>query len=228
MNLIRPLYKRISRQSRLMQAQWDRGEDVLRVEREVNQFRRYVPERYLKKVTSLSTPLQPIIRSIFKQTPCTPQSLGQGFELYKVLGRRLTALSKLVYTSSSETVTGDIYIGAVISCATSNATGEHIFFYTITIKNYSESKTYQLLTRHWEISDSNGDMQTVDGPGVVGKTPVLAPGQEHKYTSSASLKSPVGVMSGSYGMKDVQSGEEFKAIILPFGLIFETAKHLSS
>ena len=78
---------------------------------------------------------------------------------------------------------------------------EHFLFaYTITISNTSDEPA-QLFTRYWEITDGNGEVSEVHGAGVVGKQPVIQPGESYTYTSSAMLETPVGTMQGAYTFK---------------------------
>ena len=93
---------------------------------------------------------------------------------------------------------------------------EWFFLYTITITNEG-TETAQLVTRHWIITDGTGHVEEVRGPGVVGKQPVLAPGESFTYTSGCPLATPFGVMEGSYQMV-TGNGEEFDAKIAPFTL----------
>jgi ApaG protein len=90
------------------------------------------------------------------------------------------------------------------------------FLYTITIVNEG-AEPVQLLTRHWVITDGTGHVEEVRGPGVVGKQPVLRPGESFEYTSGCPLSTPFGVMEGTYQMV-TDSGEEFDARIAPFTL----------
>ena len=90
------------------------------------------------------------------------------------------------------------------------------FSYQVRISNESE-RTAQLVSRKWIITDGNGDTQQIQGPGVVGEQPVLAPGDEFEYTSFCPLPTPVGSMHGSYRMV-LESGESFDATIEPFSL----------
>lgn len=71
----------------------------------------------------------------------------------------------------------------------------YFWTYTITLRNRN-GETVQLIDRHWEIVDETGARQVVDGPGVVGEQPVLAPGEQFRYTSGVPLFTPSGVMSG--------------------------------
>ena len=80
-----------------------------------------------------------------------------------------------------------------------------VFAYRVRLKNQS-SQTVQLISRHWIITDSNGETAEVKGEGVVGKQPVLAPGEEHEYMSGSHLKSPMGTMEGSYQMQILDGG----------------------
>ena len=88
------------------------------------------------------------------------------------------------------------------------------FLYTITIANEGH-EIVQLLTRHWIITDATGRIEEVRGPGVVGKQPILKPGESFTYTSGCPLNTPFGVMQGTYQMV-TDAGEHFDATIAPF------------
>ncbi len=94
--------------------------------------------------------------------------------------------------------------------------GEYFWAYTIEITNRS-SRTVQLRTRHWRITDGLGRKQEVRGPGVVGKQPVLKPGESFEYTSGVPLPTPSGFMTGTYGMV-TDNGELFDIAIPTFSL----------
>ncbi len=91
------------------------------------------------------------------------------------------------------------------------------FNYIIIITNQSKS-TVQLKTRHWRVFDSLSSDIIIDGEGVVGKKPLLKPGDSYKYSSGCLITSPVGAMRGFYNMVDVNSGKKFKAYIPTFKL----------
>lgn len=93
---------------------------------------------------------------------------------------------------------------------------EWFFAYTIRIANESD-RTAQLLSRHWVITDGNGKVEEVRGPGVVGKQPILGPGEDFEYTSACPLKTSFGVMEGTYQMVS-PDGEHFDVRIAPFSL----------
>jgi len=92
----------------------------------------------------------------------------------------------------------------------------YFFSYHVRISNVG-TETAQLVSREWFITDGNGDTQRVQGPGVVGEKPVLAPGEEFEYSSFCPLTTPVGAMQGSYRMV-LQNGDSFEAEIAPFSL----------
>ena len=92
----------------------------------------------------------------------------------------------------------------------------YFFSYHVRISNIGQ-ETAQLLSRVWIITDSDGEVQTVEGPGVVGEQPVLQPGQSFTYTSGCPLRTPFGVMEGTYQML-TPTGEQFDAKIAPFTL----------
>ncbi|MBS1261581.1 MAG: Protein ApaG [Calditrichaeota bacterium] len=83
----------------------------------------------------------------------------------------------------------------------------YVFSYHVTIRNESDRRV-QLLKRHWVIINGEGDRQEVRGPGVVGFTPTLAPGEEFSYSSYCPLDTEFGTMEGSYRMRD-DDGEYF-------------------
>lgn len=97
------------------------------------------------------------------------------------------------------------------------------FAYFVTIANEGATRV-QLKRRHWIITDGNGKVQDVEGPGVVGEEPVLEPGQEHRYQSGAVLTTPVGTMEGTYEMHEA-GGRVFQAEIPRFALHQPGALH---
>jgi len=94
--------------------------------------------------------------------------------------------------------------------------GEYVFSYHICIHNKGEQAA-QLLSRKWQITDADGDITEVQGDGVIGQQPVIAPKQEHRYSSFSVLKTKVGCMQGSYQMR-TEDGVEFEAKIPMFTL----------
>lgn len=94
--------------------------------------------------------------------------------------------------------------------------GEWFFLYQVTITNEG-TQPVKLVSRHWIITDANGEVQEVKGPGVVGEQPSLAQGEHFQYTSGCPLSTPFGSMSGSYQMVR-PTGEQFDAEIAPFSL----------
>ena len=102
------------------------------------------------------------------------------------------------------------------------ADGRWLFAYEITLHNRS-GETVQLLNRHWVITNGEGAVDEVRGPGVVGQQPVLAPGDAFTYTSGCPLDTPVGTMHGEYEMLVVATGERFDAIVAPFRLAVPSA-----
>lgn len=100
---------------------------------------------------------------------------------------------------------------------------KYLFSYTITIINLGEQAA-KLETRHWIITDANGKISEVQGAGVVGETPTIAPNTAYQYTSGTVLDTPLGIMHGNYGMVS-ETGERFNAIIKPFRLAMPGLLH---
>ena len=91
-----------------------------------------------------------------------------------------------------------------------------VWAYTVRIENRGSDKV-QLVSRHGKITNARGRMEEVKGPGVVGKTPVLQPGQVFEYTSGCPLDTSSGFMTGTYQMV-TESGEKFDIRIPMFSL----------
>ena len=91
------------------------------------------------------------------------------------------------------------------------------FSYKVSIHNLGVNKV-QLLSRHWNIKDGLGREKAINGEGVIGKKPIIDPGESYKYKSYCPLKTEFGSMNGFYTMKD-EEGNLFKTSIPHFGLI---------
>ena len=93
----------------------------------------------------------------------------------------------------------------------------YAFGYTVTIENQSKDSV-QLNARHWEIYDALNNIEIVSGEGVIGKKPVLKPGESHTYSSGSLLTSPFGAMQGHYDMINLTTTKNFEVIIPSFKL----------
>jgi ApaG protein len=100
--------------------------------------------------------------------------------------------------------------------------GRYFFAYRIRISNLGE-QTVQLISRHWVITDGHGNVEHVQGPGVVGEQPVLEPGESFEYTSFCPLPTPIGSMHGTYQMVTTAGNARFDAAIAPFSLAVPSA-----
>ena len=119
----------------------------------------------------------------------------------------------------SEAVTQNIRVEVLSRYSAENSKpieDEWVFEYTVRITNEGQD-TVQLLSRHWIITDGLDRVREVKGPGVVGKQPVLAPGESFKYSSWCPLKTPTGSMNGTYQMIRAD-GTQFDIEIAPFAL----------
>jgi ApaG protein len=98
-----------------------------------------------------------------------------------------------------------------------------VFSCTITIRNEGRVPA-RLLTRHWIVTDANGNVKETRGDGVVGEQPYLKPGQGFRYSTGAVIETPVGTMQGSYQMV-ADDGQQFDAQIAPFRLAMPGVLH---
>jgi len=119
----------------------------------------------------------------------------------------------------SEAVTHEIRVEVLSRYSAENSRpleDNWIFQYTVRITNQG-AETVQLVSRHWIITDGLGHTEEVQGPGVVGEQPVLAPGESFQYSSLCPLKTPTGSMRGTYQMAQAD-GNQFDIEIAPFAL----------
>lgn len=91
------------------------------------------------------------------------------------------------------------------------------FSYSITIENQSNDSV-QLVSRHWKIFDSLKDLNIVEGEGVIGKKPILAPKKSYTYSSYCNLTSPIGSMKGFFNMINFTTTKNFRVYIPSFQL----------
>ncbi|NME67521.1 Co2+/Mg2+ efflux protein ApaG [Flammeovirga aprica] len=95
----------------------------------------------------------------------------------------------------------------------------YVFSYKIKIENLSANKI-QLLRRNWEITDITGEVRNVvNGKGVVGKEPIMIPGESFEYNSGCHFPSPCGKMSGTYVMRKIEDNTLFEVQIPEFTLV---------
>lgn len=91
------------------------------------------------------------------------------------------------------------------------------FGYKVTIENQSKDSV-QLNSRYWKVLDALNNVEIIEGEGVIGKKPVLKPGESHTYNSGCLLTSPFGAMQGHYNMVNFSNTKKFKVIIPTFKL----------
>ena len=121
--------------------------------------------------------------------------------------------------AGSEAETRGVRVSVETAYSAEHSSPQHnrwFFLYTIRITNEGE-ETCQLVSRHWIIRNATGEVEEVEGPGVVGEQPVLEPGHSFEYTSGCPLDTPFGSMEGSYQMV-TSEGAEFDAEIARFDL----------
>ena len=127
--------------------------------------------------------------------------------------------------ANSDTVTEGIRVQAAAQFIPSDSNPEQkqfIYAYKIVITNEGTRRA-KLKSRHWIILDADNHREDVRGPGVVGKTPDLAPGERFEYTSGCPLRTAWGTMEGTYTMER-EGGEPFEAVIGRFFLVPSSPK----
>ncbi|HEX7071165.1 MAG TPA: Co2+/Mg2+ efflux protein ApaG [Rhodothermales bacterium] len=89
-----------------------------------------------------------------------------------------------------------------------------VFGYHIKIQN-GGTEPVQLLRRRWLIRDQDGNVEQVEGAGVVGKQPLIEAGGVHAYSSFSVIRTFEGTMEGTYVMRR-STGDEFEIAIPRF------------
>ena len=129
------------------------------------------------------------------------------------------------YPLMSDQTTHGVRVGANAFYLPDESTpedNEFVFGYRIVILNESD-RTVTLQTRHWDLIDAEGELREVDGEGVVGQKPNLAPGEAFKYHSFAVLPTPWGTMEGHYNFRAEDNQEQLQVAIGRFYLTQEAA-----
>lgn len=122
--------------------------------------------------------------------------------------------------TSSDTTTEEVRVQvfpAYLSEQSSPEANRFSFSYKVVITNCGDISV-KLLSRHWLIINSDGDHETVEGPGVIGYTPELEPGESFEYASHCPINTPWGTMEGHYTMRKAD-GKIFEAKIGRFYLV---------
>ncbi len=122
-------------------------------------------------------------------------------------------------SSSSEAITSGIRVKVESFYVPDRSDPEDdtwFFGYRVTIQN-DGSDVVQLLSRHWVITDGEGRVEEVRGPGVIGEQPILRPGESFQYVSACPLTTAFGTMQGTYTMVN-DAGVRFDVEIAPFAL----------
>lgn len=94
----------------------------------------------------------------------------------------------------------------------------YVFTYKVNIENQS-STTIKLIKRYWEVYDAGDIPKVIQGEGVVGRKPIIEPGEKHEYVSGCNLKSGLGKMKGLYLMEVLKTGKLIEVKIPEFQLI---------
>jgi ApaG protein len=122
---------------------------------------------------------------------------------------------------TSDTTTRGVRIEVQSFYMPERSAPKYLFEYHVRISNVG-TETAQLISREWIITNADGEVERVKGPGVVGEQPILTPGASFEYRSFCPLKTSVGSMHGSYQMVTA-GGDRFDAIISPFTLAVPNA-----
>ena len=123
----------------------------------------------------------------------------------------------IVYGNSDQQSNIDIQVKSFYLPSQSDIkVNKHVFAYTVYITNHGENGV-QLRSRHWQIRDNLGTESSIDGVGVLGMLPYIAPGEAFQYTSGAMIQTEKGFIKGNYGMMDT-NGTQFMVEIPEFVL----------
>jgi ApaG protein len=121
-----------------------------------------------------------------------------------------------MYTASTRSITVTVN-PSYLEEESTPSDNEFRWAYHVRIENNGPAPV-KLLSRYWRITDAQGQIKEVRGPGVVGEQPVLQPGHAFEYQSWTPLTTPSGIMVGAYQMEERFSGELFDVAIPAFSL----------
>jgi len=93
---------------------------------------------------------------------------------------------------------------------------QFLFAYQVLLRN-EDVRPVRVLGRSWKVIDADGQCMEISGPGVVGRMPVLMPGEEFEYISHCPLQTRWGTMEGSFRFER-DSGEEITVPVNRFCL----------
>jgi ApaG protein len=99
----------------------------------------------------------------------------------------------------------------------STAVFHYTFGYDVVIRN-DGAEPATLIARHWVITDANGHVDEVRGPGVVGQSPTIEPGTSFRYSSGTTLRTATGTIQGTYLM-ELDDGTRFDAVVEACALV---------
>lgn len=167
--------------------------------------------------------LRSLVRSRFRGAPsgaAASEELDVGFAALALLNRRLALLEAQAVDPTSDSVTNGVRVLVKSELKEPDKVQYlgYLYKYTVTIVNESKEQPVQLLRRWWKITDSEGNVEEVAGPGVLGLQPTLGVGTHFEYTSFTPLRSRRGSMEGTYSMVAIESGELFDVQVGPFAL----------
>ena len=121
----------------------------------------------------------------------------------------------------SERTSRGVRVRARSRCVTERSAPKEskwFFQYLVTITNVTNAKSVKLLSRSWLITDEEGKCEAVRGAGVVGKQPLIRPGETFEYASSTPLNTRRGTMEGFYRFVEVERRDEARAENAPIDL----------
>jgi len=207
--LTRVLYKAISRSSRSLSKEWNRGRLVLKQE---NELALIGYTTHTKDV--FDTNVQLIVNQTFRNSHKTPKNLSKALETLQKIDARINTLKQMVYTPGSETLTRDIFIKVSTHHPQYFRNGSTRFTFSVQITNFSCTKAFEIGTGKWKILDGTGLRHEIDADptGLVGYRPVLKPGESVQFTSQCTILSYHGVIRGFYGVREVNTDRQWFAL----------------
>jgi len=223
----RHLYRNMLRSTKNWQKEIERGENIVQPVNEIRpfmvQYPTFFPKQFQVKDLQQKDCLLNLIRNGFQMTKNSELNnylLDSGFEILRNINNRVQLLRNFSYHNSSCVITEgiEVHVKSGTSFGWSNHQRNYHFPYSVTIKNVG-LRPVQLKSRHWVVTDFDGIKQEYEGPGVIGKQPILNPGESYQYQSYTELRTPYGTMKGAYTMQYMDDLSNFKVSIAPFGLI---------
>jgi ApaG protein len=226
--VVRASFRALLRAARRLEAQAARARTTagrVFTEEEVAELERLAPARGAEAMRDASR-ARDVVRREFRGASTDDAHLAERLDASLVaLGiarRRARRLEDMASETRSETTTEGVRVrvkASLVPSQTSPEVNRYVYAYDVEITNVGNDEAVQVVSREWRVVDEDGNVECVQGRGVVGEQPVLGVGESFHYSSACALRRIRGTMRGKYVCATQESKRVFEAEIGAFALM---------